>query len=254
MASTKYLFDLFGDRIRKHPQWSCKEMDETIKNELEIEVPKIKILRLRKMALEGIAESLRQHYSRVRDFGHQVLLSNSKNTLKISTTRLNEEDPVKFKSIYVCYFALKNGWKEGCRKVIGLDGCILKTVIGGQLISVVGKDGNNQMFPICYDVVEFENTDSWRWFITLMKDDMELEDGFGVTVISDQQKGLENAVKELLPYVEHRLCTRHLCTNFKKRFNTGILKRCFWTIALSTHKVAPARAMKEPERLSKGAY
>ncbi|XP_074323468.1 uncharacterized protein LOC141660384 [Apium graveolens] len=254
MASTRYLCDLFGDRIRKHPQWSCKEMAETIKNELEIEVPKIKIMRLRKMALEGIAKSLRQHYSRVRDFGHEVLLSNPKNTVKISTTRLNEGDPVKFKRIYVCYFALKTGWKEGCRKVIGLHDCFQKTIIGGQLLSAVGRDGNNQMFPICYVVVESENTDSWRWFITLMKDDLELENGFGVTVISDQQKGLENAMKELLPSVEHRLCTRHLCANFKKRFNTGILKRCFWTIALSTHKVAHARAMKELERLSKGAY
>ncbi|XP_074374630.1 uncharacterized protein LOC141715044 [Apium graveolens] len=230
MATTRYLCDLFGDRIRKNPQWSCKEMAETIKNELEIQVPKIKILRLRKMALEGIAGSLKQHYSRVRDFGHEVLLSNARNTVKISTTRLNEEDPVKFKRIYLCYFALKSGWKAVC---------------GGQLLSAVGRDGNNQMFPICYAVVESENTYSWRWFISLMRDDLDLEDGFGLTIISDQQKGLENAVNELLPSVEHRLCTR---------FNTGILKRCFWTIALSTHKVAYARAMRELEKYSKAAH
>ncbi|KAL8113628.1 hypothetical protein AgCh_020812 [Apium graveolens] len=138
MATTRYLCDLFGDRIRKNPQWSCKEMAETIKNELEIQVAKIKILRLRKMPLEGIADSLKQHYSRVKDFGHEVLLSNARNN-------------------------------------------------------------------------------SWRWFISLMRDDLDLEDGFGLTIISDQQKGLENVVNELLPSVEHRLCTRHLCANFKKK-------------------------------------
>ncbi|XP_074327771.1 uncharacterized protein LOC141665686 [Apium graveolens] len=254
MANVKYLCEVFGDRIRKNPQWSCKEMAETIKNELEIEVPRIKVLRLRKMALEGIAESLRQHYARVRDFGQEVLLSNPKNTVKISTTRLNPEDPVKFKRIYVCYYALKAGWKAGCRPVIGLDGCFLKTVCGGQLLSAVGRDGNNQMFPICYAVVEYENTDSWRWFLMLLKDDLDLEDGAGLTIISDQQKGLENAVKELLPYVEQRLCTRHLCANFKKKFNTGILKNLFWRIALSTYKVAHLRAMKELERHSKAAH
>ncbi|XP_074378367.1 uncharacterized protein LOC141719903 [Apium graveolens] len=199
MANVKYLCKVFGDRIRKNPQWSCKEMAETIKNELEIEVPRIKVLRLRKMALEGIAESLRQHYARVRDFGQEVLLSNPKNTVKISTTRLNPEDPVKFKRIYVCYYALKAGWKAGCRPVIGLDGCFLKIVCGGQLLSAVGRDGNNQMFPICYVVVKSENTDSWR-------------------------------------------------------FNTGILKNLFWRIALSTHKVAHLRAMKELERHSKAAH
>ncbi|XP_074356627.1 uncharacterized protein LOC141696375 [Apium graveolens] len=217
MATTRYLCDLLGDRIRKNPKWSCKEMAETIKNELEIQVPKIKILCLRKMALEGIAESLKQHYSRVIDFGHEVLHSNARNIVKISITRLNEEDPVKFKRIYVCYFALKSGWMAGCRKVIGLDGCFLKTVYGGQLLSTIGRDGNNQIFPICYVVFEYENTDSWRWFITLMRDDFELEDVFGLTVVSDQQKGLENDVNELFPYVEHRLCTRHICVNFKKK-------------------------------------
>ncbi|XP_074322849.1 uncharacterized protein LOC141659821 [Apium graveolens] len=139
MANVKYLCEVFGDRIRKNPQWSCKEMAETIKNELEIEIPRIKVLRLRKMALEGIAESLRQHYARVRDFGQEVLLSNPKNTVKMSTTRLNPEDPVKFKRIYVCYYALKAGWKAGCRPVIGLDGCFLKTVCGGQLLSAIWR-------------------------------------------------------------------------------------------------------------------
>lgn len=75
---------------------------------------------------------------------------------------------------------MKAGWKAGCRPLIGLDGCFLKTVIGGQLLSAVGRDENNQMFPICYAVVESENTDSWRWFITLLKDDLDLGDGGGL--------------------------------------------------------------------------
>lgn len=217
MASVKYLCDVFGERIRKNPQWKVKEMAETIKNELEIEVPRIKILRLRRAALEGVAEALKQHYSRVRDFGQELLASNPQNTVKISTTRLNETDPPKFKRFYICYHALKAGWKAGCRPFIGLDGCFLKTICGGQLLSAVGRDGNNQMFPICYAVVESENTESWTWFLTLLIDDLELNDGTGFTIISDQQKGLERAVKDLLPGVEHRFCTRHLCSNFKKR-------------------------------------
>ncbi|XP_074346458.1 uncharacterized protein LOC141685244 [Apium graveolens] len=192
MANVQYLVEVFGERIRKNSQWSCKKMEETIKNELEIEVPRIKILRLRKVALEGVAESLKQHYSRVRDFGHEVLL-----------------------------------------------------ITGGQLLAAVGRDGNNQMFPICYAVVESENTDSWRWFIDLMSDNLELNEGRGLNIISDQQKGLENAVKKLLPRGEHRFCTR---------FPSSLLKRIFWNIAWATHKVAYTRSMKELEKHSKAAY
>lgn len=75
-----------------------------------------------------------------------------------------------------------------------------------------------------------------------------------MTIISDQQKGLENAVKELLSHVEHRFCTRHLYSNFKKRFASLLMRRAFWNIACVTHPVAHARAMKQLERLSKSAH
>ena len=44
--------------------------------------------------------------------------------------------------------ALKYGWKAGCRLLIGLDGCFLKGVCKGQVLSAVGLNGNDQMLPI----------------------------------------------------------------------------------------------------------
>lgn len=64
----------------------------------------------------------------------------------------------------------------------------LEDSVGGQLLSAVGRDGNNQMFPVAYAVVETENSDSWRWFIGLLRDDLDLGDGTRFTIISDQQK------------------------------------------------------------------
>ncbi|XP_074336967.1 uncharacterized protein LOC141674144 [Apium graveolens] len=217
LASVKKLCEIYGDRVRQNPQWRIKEMAETIKKDLEIDVSRIKIIRVRRMTLEGVHDALKAQYSRLRDFGHELLQINPRNTVKISTTRLNETDTPKFRRLYVCYHALKEGWKLGCRPVIGLDGCFLKTVCGGQLLSAVGRDGNNQMFPIAYAIVESENTESWTWFTELLKDDLDLGNGYGITIISDQQKGLENALKLLLPSVEHRFCVRHLYSNFRKR-------------------------------------
>lgn len=188
MATVKYLTDLYGERLRKNPTWTVKEMQETMREELEIEIPRIKIMRIRKAAMDGVQDTLKEHYGKVRDFGHEILQSNPRNTVKISGTRLNEGDENKFRRMYICYHALKLGWKEGCRPILGLDGCFLKTVTGGQLLSAVGRDGNNAMFPVAYAVVESENTDSWRWFLELIKDDLELGDGTGYTIISDQQK------------------------------------------------------------------
>lgn len=188
LASVKYLTEVYGERIRQNPTWKIKDMVETIREDMEIEVTRIKVIRVRKAAIEGVFDSLKQHYSRVRDFGHQILLNNPQNRVDIRITRLNESDPNKFKRIYICYHALKEGWKLGCRPILGLDGCFLKTICGGQLLSAVGRDGNNQMYPVAYAVVESENGDSWSWFIELLRDDLSLGDGSGFTIISDQQK------------------------------------------------------------------
>ena len=44
------------------------------------------------------------------------------------------------------------------------------------------------MFPVAWAIVEVESTDSWTWFIDLLKTDLHLGDGYGYTVMSDQQK------------------------------------------------------------------
>ena len=53
--------------------------------------------------------------------------------------------------------ACKAAFATTCRLLIGLDGYFLKGEFGGKLLSVVGKDGNNQMLHITYVVVEYEN-------------------------------------------------------------------------------------------------
>ncbi|KAH1047365.1 hypothetical protein J1N35_038149 [Gossypium stocksii] len=72
----------------------------------------------------------------------------------------------------------------------------------------VGRDANNQMFPIAWAVVEVEYTDSWAWFLSLLSTDLDLEEGYRYTIINDQQKGLEIAISDILPRVEHRNCVR----------------------------------------------
>ncbi|KAL8149177.1 hypothetical protein AgCh_006260 [Apium graveolens] len=56
-----------GVLIRVNPQWKVKEMVEVIGKELKVEVPKIKVLRVRRAALEGVHENLKDMYSRGLD-------------------------------------------------------------------------------------------------------------------------------------------------------------------------------------------
>ena len=48
-----------------------------------------------------------------------------------------------FQMLFISFDELKKGWLEGCRKLICVDTCFLKTFLGGQLLVVVGRDGND---------------------------------------------------------------------------------------------------------------
>ncbi|XP_049388504.1 uncharacterized protein LOC125852864 [Solanum stenotomum] len=114
------------------------------------------------------------------------------------------------------------------RKCIGLDGCFLKGVCRCQLLIAVAKDGNNQMLPLAWAVVENENTNSWSWFISLLQEDLGLGDGTNFTIMSDMQKGLDIAIKELLPACEERRCTRHILANWSHIWKGLQRKKLFW--------------------------
>ena len=58
----------------------------------------------------------------------------------------------------------------------------------GQILTAVGKDGNNGVYPIAFAMVEAETKDSWTWFMKRLLDDIESLRDEGWTFMSNQQK------------------------------------------------------------------
>ena len=84
--------------------------------------------------------------------------------------------------------ALKKGFLVGCRKIIGLNGCFLKGVFGGQMFNAIGRDENDNIYPLAQAIVENENKDSWNWFIQLLLSDLEKSKDTKWTFISGRLK------------------------------------------------------------------
>jgi hypothetical protein len=75
-------------------------------------------------------------------------------------------------------------------KFAGLDGCFVKLTRGQQILAATGRDGNNNIFPIAFGLVDKEDKASWTWFLTQLKAAIGGDyDKFGhYTIISDRQK------------------------------------------------------------------
>ena len=93
-----------------------------------------------------------------------------------------------FKRIFICFNAMMNGFDKGCRLLIGVDGCHLKTPYGGVLLVAVALDGNNGLFPVAVRVAESEGNDSWSFFLENLRDVIGGDQPKPWTFMSDQQK------------------------------------------------------------------
>ncbi|XP_058202873.1 uncharacterized protein LOC131317332 [Rhododendron vialii] len=96
----------------------------------------------------------------------------------------------RFNRLYIFLGAVKTAFCNGCRKIIGMDGCHLKGEYNGQILTAIGVDPNNAMYPMAWVVVEKEDKETWGWFLTLIKMDCNINDSneHEWTFINDRQK------------------------------------------------------------------
>ncbi|XP_060190429.1 uncharacterized protein LOC132619590 [Lycium barbarum] len=174
-----------------------------------------------------------QEFGKILDYRDELLRTNLGSTCVVKLAEPNADGRPVFQSFYICFDALKKAFQH-CRKCIGLDGYFLKGVCRGQLLVVVCKDDNNQMLPLAWAVMEYENKNTWTWFIRILKEDLALGDGTALTLITDMQKGLFVAIQDLIPAVLHKKCARHILANFSKDWRGLQRRQQFWRVAKST--------------------
>ena len=124
----------------------------------------------------------------LNNYAMELKLTNPSSSVLVISERYRINGLPTFQKIYVCLTAVKEGFITGCRRIIGIDGCFLKGLLKGQLLVTVGRDGNNQMFPVAWALVEKETTESWTWFLQQLQVDLCIGDGLGWSIVSDMQK------------------------------------------------------------------
>ncbi|WOK93653.1 hypothetical protein Cni_G02353 [Canna indica] len=194
-ASYQWLARHYLERFRQNTNWGVLDMLLDLDKDYDIRVSSDTCYKERKQAQKIILGTLEEQYNLVPSYMVELKRINMNSFFDLQVERGPNLEAI-FKRFYVGFEALRSGFLRGCRLVISLDGCFLKTQIGGQLLSDIGRDGNNQMFSIAWAVVEGENQDSWTWFLERLALDLRITNGFEMTVISDQQKRVVKSTTE----------------------------------------------------------
>ncbi|KAL9680146.1 hypothetical protein QQ045_018024 [Rhodiola kirilowii] len=123
------------------------------------------------------------------------------------------------------------GFKH-CRPVISIDATHLIGKWKGVLMIAVSLDAQNEILPLAYALVEGENIESWKWFMTCIRSGVTQRDG--LCIISDRHIGIMRAMEEEAwspPRAYHRLCLRHFTSNFNQKAKCLAHKDLLYNIA-----------------------
>ncbi|XP_047942757.1 uncharacterized protein LOC125189528 [Salvia hispanica] len=109
---------------------------------------------------------------------------------------------------------------HGVWPYLSVDATALNGRWNGQLASATALDRHNWIFPLAFGLFESETNEEWIWFMEQLK--RAIGSPPHLAICSDACKGLENAVKAVFPWAEHRECFIHLMKKFSKRFQGPI--------------------------------
>ncbi|XP_022032469.1 uncharacterized protein LOC110933562 [Helianthus annuus] len=220
--------------------------DMLVKNH-QVNVSIQKVFRAKRIATTRIIGDYREQYGILRSCCEALLRENPGSTIKMDTEPCaNPRLPTRqFKRCYACFASIMRGFKMCGREILGPDGCFMKAPFPGQILTAVGVDGNNGIYPVAYALVEAKTFKSWEWFLELLKDDLGLANSTNFTFISDRQKGLLPALSEVFPGSEHRFCLRHIHQNLKKYWPGDVYKNLLWGVACKTSMPYFEKSMEE---------
>ncbi|KAI0499488.1 hypothetical protein KFK09_017692 [Dendrobium nobile] len=168
--------------IRKQMDLKPREIIGRMESKFNIKVSYMKAWDARRKAIKVVFGSWEESYRTLNLFMDVVASVMPGMVYRIQSTQTN-----RFQRLFWAFDPSISGWKY-CRPVLSLDGTFLLGKYRGTLLTAIGMDANNGLYPLAFAVVESEY----------------------------RHAGLVRGCREIFPNVAHRHCLRHLRENFRK--------------------------------------
>ncbi|RYR67545.1 hypothetical protein Ahy_A03g013939 isoform A [Arachis hypogaea] len=127
-----------------------------------------------------------------------------------------------------------------CKPLVSIDGTHLYGKYGGTLLIAIAQDGNSNILPVAFALVEGENAESWTFFLSHLRQHVTPQPG--LLVISDRHNGIKAALEApdggwLPPSAYRAFCIRHVAANFALTFKGKDARRLLVNAAYAKTEV-----------------
>ncbi|GKC10956.1 mutator type transposase [Tanacetum coccineum] len=172
-CTSRFLADHVIKSLATNPDIPVRAVQDQMQKQFKVGVSKMKAFRAKRFASNIITGSYREQYSLLREYAQELINQNPGTTVQIDV----QQEPNL----------------ESLTRI--LEGCPWPC----QILTAVGVDTNNGIYPVAYTIVKAESKASWCWFLNLLREDLGIEANFNYTFISDRQKGLIQAIASVFP-------------------------------------------------------
>ena len=124
----------------------------------------------------------------------------------------------RFMYLFMSFGQPVRGFYNAMHRVIVVDETFLKNKYKRVLLFATAVDGNSNLYPIAFGVVDSETEDSWEWFLRQLK--VVIADSKDLAFVSDRAASIAKAFGTVYPSSRHGICIHHLLTNVVKNFKT----------------------------------
>ncbi|XP_024007910.1 uncharacterized protein LOC112083921 [Eutrema salsugineum] len=212
--------DVIGKMVRERYGLNIKgpmacDLCRLLRQEYSLHVSYWKAWRAREIALDNALGGAAASFALVTPYFEKLLTTNPNSVVALET-ETSASGVVRFKYLFYSLDACAQGYRY-MRKVIVIDATHLSGRYSGCLMAASAQDGNFQVFPLGFGIVNSENDDSWEWF--LRKLTAIVPDEHDLVFVSDRHASIYASIRKVYPMSSHGACIVHLqrnvVTNFK---------------------------------------
>lgn len=250
-ASVEWVANSVEERLRENPHYKPKEILEDIHRAHGITLSYKQAWRGKERFMASLRGSFEDDYRLLPQYCNQIRRTNPGSMASVCVNPVDNS----FQRLFISYEASIYGFLNACRPLIGLDRTVLKNKYLGTLLFATSFDGDGGLFPLAFGVVDEENDESWLWFLSELHKllDTNTENMPRLTILSDRQKCIVDAVELNFPTAFHGFCMLHLSESFRKEFNDSLLSELLWEAANALTVVEFDSKILEMEEISQDA-
>lgn len=236
-ATKKLVASIVKEKLRDTPNYRPKEIANDIRRDFGIELRYSQAWRGMESAREELQGSYKEAYNQLPWLCEKMVETNPGSVATLVT-----RDDLSFHRLFVSFHASLFGFQNGCRPLLFLDTMTLKSRYQGELLTATAVDGNDNIFPVAFAIVDVVSDDNWHWFLGQLQSVVSMSQS--ITFVADRQNGISESLAEIFQNCHHAYCLHHLTENLKNNLKGPFTQEVIRVIVTQFYDAAYAPTLE----------